>query len=173
MSGSLPGMVSPGSVFDGLIWASPPALLMGSSATATPELKGPTTPRTAGSAASRRILLAPGAGLAGLRVRNTSGPLVLAEARPETADDGEDDEPDPHEWQPAPRREPVVALRHVRRQIRLVDRGGLLEAVVELVEVVVRLAVRGAGSVGDRRVALSGLQQGEKLPVVALVLLVG
>src|SRR5437899_2452910 len=59
MSGSEPAMVRPGSVFDGLIWARPAALLMGSSATATLELNGPTTPTTALFDASSRRFCAP------------------------------------------------------------------------------------------------------------------
>src|SRR5258708_7513593 len=103
MSGSPPGRRSP--------WAGVDRLVLGRPPPAGRERGGAEGGGGVGwggwaggrRAAGRRS--GDGAGMAWLRVRIPSGPLVLAEAGPETADAGEDDEPDPHEWQPAPRRE--------------------------------------------------------------------
>src|SRR5258708_10307286 len=59
MSGLLPAMVRPGLVFDGLISTRLALLEMGSSARATLELNGPTTPSTDASPASSVMFCAP------------------------------------------------------------------------------------------------------------------
>ncbi len=59
MSGLLPTMVSPGLVLDGLICTRLALLEMGSSASATLELKGPMTPSTEESPASSVMFCAP------------------------------------------------------------------------------------------------------------------
>ena len=61
-SGRLPAMVRPGLVLAGLSRSIPARLAMGISAMATDELKGPTTPTTAGLVVSAIMFCAPSAG---------------------------------------------------------------------------------------------------------------